>query len=132
MLVAHISSFDRYPRRFQKPRLGTVALHSATMRIGGQNWDRTSDAWLFGPTLYLAELSSHIECPSRFELPTPPWQGGMLPLHHGHILAGDDRIELSHFGSEPNTLPLGQSPLCCRVERDRTNINLLRFQTFIQ
>lgn len=22
-------------------------------------------------------------------------------------MAGDDRIELSHFGSEPNTLPLG-------------------------
>ena len=25
---------------------------------------------------------------------------------HTHM-AGDDRIELSHFGSEPNTLPLG-------------------------
>ena len=56
---------------------------------------------IFSPLLSPFKLPGHIKCPSRFELPTPPWQGGMLPLHHGHILTGNVGVEPTSNGSEP-------------------------------
>lgn len=64
---------------------------------GGLGQNRTADTWFFRPLLYRLSYKT-VAVPTGIKPATPPWQGGMLSLHQGTMVAG--------AGFEPTTFRL--------------------------